>query len=361
MNKKILMRTGKAGENVLDRSVYKRLGKVWKPGSAVLFTEETDLPVRSAAGICFLHAVNSTLSHGYLPRQAQTMLLFPEGSEEGILRNAEDEIAAAAKRYGIIVTGGHTAVTGAASRCICGVSVYGEPDEAIISCMKRKFSGGEDIWFAGWAGTEGAMLLSELRREQLLQSLPARILERAKAMEPLLDLRPCLQMIHRALDIAMKPEKLHVMDKTAAVELQRVHEKSETALNSPQLYLALQNVCDGGIFAALWKLCEQTGQGMEIMTDQIPIRQETVEICDRCDINPYELLSSGALLIAAPPQMGSHLVQAANEEGILLTRIGRVCKGRGKLLRSGEETRCLDMPAPDAILSVVEEHKSDRN
>lgn len=343
MDKKILLRTGKASENVLDRSVYKRLGKMWQPESAVLFTEETDLPSAHAAGICFMHAVNSALAHGYLPRQAQTMLLFPKGSEESALRNAEDEIAWAAKRYDIAVTGGHTAVTDAVSRCICSISVYGEPDEAICSCMEGGSAGNEEIWLAGWIGTEGAILLSQMRRDQLLKTLPDRILLRTESMEPLLDLRPCMQMIRQVLGTAEPCGKREA----------QLPERPEAAVEQEKPHIVLQNVCDGGIFAALWKLCEQTGQGMEVMTDQIPIRQETVEICDRCGVNPYELLSSGCLLIAAPPQLGINLAKAADARGIIFTKIGTVCRGRDRLLRSGEEIRCLDKPAPDSILGVI--------
>ena len=42
-----------------------------------------------------------------------------------------------------------------------------------------------------------------------------------------------------------------------------------------------------------------SGVGLEIDLKKIPIRQETIEICEFFDLNPYKLLSGGSLLLAA--------------------------------------------------------------
>ena len=49
-------------------------------------------------------------------------------------------------------------------------------------------------------------------------------------------------------------------------------------------------------------------QGLEIDLKAIPIRQETVEVCEQFHLNPYQLISSGSMLMAAPDGLG--LVQA---------------------------------------------------
>ena len=43
---------------------------------------------------------------------------------------------------------------------------------------------------------------------------------------------------------------------------------------------AMHDVTTGGIFGALWELAEASGVGLEIELKKIPIRQETVEICE---------------------------------------------------------------------------------
>ena len=54
----------------------------------------------------------------------------------------------------------------------------------------------------------------------------------------------------------------------------------------------------GGLYGALWKLCEALGQGCMIDMQQVPILQEVVEICECFDQDPYEIPSGGAFLIS---------------------------------------------------------------
>ena len=39
--------------------------------------------------------------------------------------------------------------------------------------------------------------------------------------------------------------------------------------------------------------------GFEVDLYRIPVRQETIEVCERYELNPYRLLSSGCVLAAA--------------------------------------------------------------
>lgn len=62
---------------------------------------------------------------------------------------------------------------------------------------------------------------------------------------------------------------------------------------------AMHDVTEGGIFGALWEMAEASGVGLEIDLKKIPVRQETIEICEFFGINPYQLISSGCMLMAA--------------------------------------------------------------
>ena len=42
-----------------------------------------------------------------------------------------------------------------------------------------------------------------------------------------------------------------------------------------------------------------SGVGLDIDLKKIPIRQETVEVCEALGLNPYILMSSGSMMIAA--------------------------------------------------------------
>lgn len=80
---------------------------------------------------------------------------------------------------------------------------------------------------------------------------------------------------------------------------------------------AMHDVTEGGLFGALWEMAEASGVGLEIDLKKIPIRQETVEICEYFDVNPYGLISSGMMLMASAD--GNALVLALQEAGIPAT------------------------------------------
>lgn len=110
---------------------------------------------------------------------------------------------------------------------------------------------------------------------------------------------------------------------------------------------ALYAMGEGGVLSALWKMAEASQVGLWADLRRIPIRQETIEVCERFDMNPYYLLSEGALLIGIPS--GESLVQEFLRMGIPAAVIGQTNKSHDRLLYSGENARYLDRPARDEI------------
>ena len=108
---------------------------------------------------------------------------------------------------------------------------------------------------------------------------------------------------------------------------------------------AMHDLSQGGIFNALWEMADQAGVGLEVDLKKIPVRQETIEICEYFDINPYYLYSAGALLVGTAH--GEALVSYLGAQGILASVIGRVTDGNDRVIRNGSEQRYLDRPKPD--------------
>ena len=113
----------------------------------------------------------------------------------------------------------------------------------------------------------------------------------------------------------------------------------------------MQDLSEGGIFGALWEMADGAGVGLDVTLKKIPIRQETVEICEFFGVNPYQMLSTGALLIAVKD--GEGLVQKLGIEGIPAAVIGRTTAGNERILRNGEEVRYLDKPQMDEMYRVT--------
>ncbi len=58
----------------------------------------------------------------------------------------------------------------------------------------------------------------------------------------------------------------------------------------------LREIAEGGIEAALWELAKEHHVGLRAELRDIPIRQETVEVFNELDIDPYRLDSYGSWL-----------------------------------------------------------------
>lgn len=107
---------------------------------------------------------------------------------------------------------------------------------------------------------------------------------------------------------------------------------------------------EGGILTALWNLSGAYMTGIEFSLRQIPVKQETIEVCERYDINPYRLYSKGCLLFVS--DNGGELVHNLEREGVRAAVIGRVTKGIGRLIIHSESTGYLDRPTDDEIYKV---------
>ena len=96
-----------------------------------------------------------------------------------------------------------------------------------------------------------------------------------------------------------------------------------------------------GIFVALWEFGEKMTCGMRIDTTALLMLQETIEIADFLDINPYEDDSTGCFLFPADGEKADLLIQELRENDIQADIIGYETKDRDRLLIKGNERRFL--------------------
>ena len=104
----------------------------------------------------------------------------------------------------------------------------------------------------------------------------------------------------------------------------------------------LHDLSRGGILSGLWEIGEKTGMGMDIDMRKVPIKQETVEICEFISLNPYCLLSGGAMLVIA-----------LSEKGIPGAVVGYLNPGNDRIIRFGETKGFLNRPAADEIYKII--------
>ena len=84
----------------------------------------------------------------------------------------------------------------------------------------------------------------------------------------------------------------------------------------------MHDVSEGGIFGALWDMCEYGNVGLDVDIRSIPVRQEIIEICELFNVNPYELQSLGCLLMTADNDCD--IINILNSNNIPAAVIGRI-------------------------------------
>ena len=116
------------------------------------------------------------------------------------------------------------------------------------------------------------------------------------------------------------------------------HAKLEASDNQ-----SILEIGKGGLFAALWNVCEELGCGCEVDIKSIPIAQEVVEICECFDKDPYEIESAGAWVVVSSKENSDAEASAdikaddlANEQ---LTIIGTTTDSKDRIILMGYDEK----------------------
>lgn len=322
-----ILRAGKIGENVLNRSVRRVLehsSDLWDSAvfsaeghkEVMLSTDPITMTASSAGTLAVYAVANDLAAAGAVPAGILISILLPEGASEEQLRNFLSQIAEASERCGMRNLGGHTEVTGAVTRPVITAAGIGYASAWYDESRKsRSFCEHDGIIMTGYAGMEGTFLLAEEREKELLERFPAAMVYRTQKLKDHLSVLPAAEI--------GRQEKVFLM----------------------------HDVSEGGIYSALWRLSIMTGKGMEISLPDIPVLQETVEYTNYYDIDPYRMESAGSLLMVCrdPERVCGRLAAA----GIPAVQIGMLKDGNDKVVRNGEEIRFLDLPQPDTLLKIL--------
>ena len=111
---------------------------------------------------------------------------------------------------------------------------------------------------------------------------------------------------------------------------------------------------EGGILAALYLAAKERKCGLRIALRKIPVRQDTIELCELYGLNPYRLFSRCAVYFCGN---GERLAEQLREKGVPAARIGRLTRGLDKVITDKTETEYLNRPEPDELLKVLPEMK----
>lgn len=77
------------------------------------------------------------------------------------------------------------------------------------------------------------------------------------------------------------------------------------------------------------------GLGAEFSLRRIPIKQGTIEVCERMGLNPYRLYSRECFLLAS--ENGGRTVRLLADKGVAAAVVGSITGSIAKIITDGEE------------------------
>lgn len=178
-----------------------------------------------------------------------------------------------------------------------------------------------DVVITGYIGIRGTAILAESKYDVLSERLPKWLLDEASCFD-------------KDIEYRYLGEEL----KEISISL------SEGALYAKEF-------TEFGVFEALFRMSKELKTGLEVNIRDIPIKQETVEVCETLKANPYTLFSGVAAVVVAND--GNLLVHRLEEAGIPATVVGHTTSDNDKILVNADEKSFLPHVRKDELKNIL--------
>ena len=317
------MKQGKISETILKRSILKNItykkkqiiqgAGVGHDFSAIDLSGDN---IITACDTCFYQddddiavlvdkVCNNLLVSGGVAVAFMVQLILPVDVTEQEIKHVMQLLDENGRRRQVQIAGGNTMVSPHVSCMTVSVTGIGQIAQDKCWCA-RKLQADHEVVLCGCIARHMTKKLVLSHRKELLTRFSSGFLDQILVWEKLTDITPMIQVCRRA-------------------GVSAVHDLS-----------------DSGIFGGLWELACAGGLGIEARVSDILIRQETVELCEFFQCNPYELPSVGNIL--AVTQDSGVLINMLEQEGIRAAMIGHLIQGNDKYVICHEEKRFLTPP-----------------
>lgn len=256
-------------------------------------------------------AADHIAAEGGIPVGITMTALFPPDTKKHQIERVIRQIHGTCASLSMVIIEGHTEVTEAVNQPLLSVHGVGK----ILPQNQRpgKAKPGQELIVTGFIGLAGTGMIADLKKEELSRRFPSMFLREAEACS----------------------ERLSI------------EKEAEILSRSDTFRMALGEL---GIYGALWETAEKSGTGLEVEIEKIPIKQHTIEICEYFDLNPYQLMSTGAMLIAS--DQGQELVRELQTNGIQAAVIGRTSDSREKLIYRQGKAANLEITRNDEFYKI---------
>lgn len=284
-----------------DYSVYKGFHRlVAAKGNFMINTRDAHI-------IAANKAYNNLLCSMADPVSMTIDILLPAKFAELHIKNYMKDFGTFASNNGFEIVDGHTELSPVINSPVFCVTAYGSiSDDIYPDC--RRIKPGLDIVMTKYTGYLGSMLMSRDKKEELTTRYSKSYIENASRL---------FTNIGNSKEIdALRDIKEHIY--------------------------AIHDVSTGGVYAALWDMCIESHSGIDIDLRSIPIKQETVEMSEFYNINPYMMDGTGSAIIIT--DNGDLVVETLESNGLFGTIIGCTNDTNDRIIKLDDEIRYLVPP-----------------
>ncbi|MBO7357785.1 MAG: hydrogenase maturation factor [Lachnospiraceae bacterium] len=319
------MKTGKVSETVFKRSILKYAGKQHENilmgmhvgSDCAVFSFDGNTVTMSVVNQfsetpeeLITRLLNKYAAENAKIKAVAINLLLSEDTEESFLKDFTDRVSKALKSCGAAIASVNASVSIDVKETKIVITGIGEADRL----KKNKVKAGDDIVITKWIALEATEKIAHIKEAELNQKFPAKYIYDAKNFDKYLSVIP----------------------------------EAATAVKSD--VTAMHYLSEGGVFGGLWEFAESEGVGLSIDLKKIPIKQETIEIFNYYDLNPYLALSGGSMILTA--RDGNALVFKLKEQGINAVCVGKVTASKDRVVISEDFTRFLEPSKEDELYKI---------
>jgi hydrogenase expression/formation protein HypE len=252
---------------------------------------------------------NDIATFGVEPAFLFSCLMLPEGADKKMVETISAQMNDAAKDLGMAIVGGHCESTPKLTNPIvvgCAMGITGKGQYVTPAGAKPK----DKLILTKSAGIEGTAILASDREIELKKTLSVVMLKNAKNMYSQISV---------------------VKDALTACKTGGVH--------------AMHDPTEGGIAGGIHEMAEAANLGVKVFAEKILVKSETAKICRYFEVDPLQLISSGALLIAAQPAAANKIIESLNQQKIPASVIGEFLGDVGQRLLTSKDKE-LELPRP---------------
>ncbi len=316
LRKHVLSMTGAKSELVyLPPEIGLDFGVVRLSSGYLIVSSDPVTGVRENVGWYAVNvSANDIATSGNRPQFMQSILLFPEGASETLVKDVSSQVHTTASKLGIAIVGGHTELTPRLKHVIVVATSFAVVDSFITAAHARQ---GDTIMMTKVAGLEGTSILANDWR-RLGLNLPSSTIERAKGLG----------------------KKLSVV------------KEAQRAFMTGVVH-AMHDCTEGGVLGAVYEMAFASRLGFEMYEERIPVAKETRSICGALSIDPLRLISSGALLLAVERGKEKKVRKALGKLSVTVAEIGRFTGGSRVLISSSGKSEKVRTAPADELWSLT--------